>query len=161
MFLDLQHACVQIIAGAALASCGLRPTSAIVNEPDLAHVGTDKGIHADDDHRLYLEKHRASRMQNGALWLEDRKMLPPGKVLFLRRLGPHGHHRLEPEWAANGPSASALHPQASIYFGPGLTIIIVVADEFQRIAVSSHMLTDHLPNKLQVSDSISTVIRST
>jgi len=121
-----------IIAGAALASCGLRPTSAIVNEPDLAHVGTDRGIHADDDHRVHLEKHRASRMKNGALWLKDRKMLPPGKVLFLRRLGPHGHHRLEPEWAAN--------------------------DEFQRIAVSSHMLTDHLPNKLQVSDSIATFV---
>ena len=80
----------------------MRPTSAIVDEPDLAHVGTNNGIHADANHLDYLQKHRASRLKDGVLWMVDRKMLPPGRVLFLRRLGPHGHHRLEPEWAANG-----------------------------------------------------------
>ena len=135
-----------------MASCGLRPTSGIVDEPDLAHVGTDNGIHADDDHKAYLENHRASRRKNGTLWLEDRKMLPPGSVLFLRRLGPHGHHQLEPEWAANGPSTCACYLCACTATS-WLTRsnIVSVADEFQRIAVSSHMLTDHLPNKLQVA----------
>ena len=110
-----------IYKGAIRASCGLRQTANMVAAPDLKHVGTDNGLHIDKDGEVFLTSHRAGRSTRQRRL--PTVMFPPGRVMFIRRLGTHGNHALEPEWAANS--------------------------DFQRIAVSSHMLSDHLPNKLQ------------
>lgn len=110
-----------IYRGAMLAACGMRPAADMVVAPDLEHVGTDKGLHVDKDQEEYLQSHRAGRSTRQCRL--PTVMFPPGRVVFIRRLGSHGKYVLEPEWAANA--------------------------DFQRIAVSRHMLNDHLPNVVQ------------